>query len=348
MAGDHFSDPSRVPPGLAVLKDSAGFDGQFYYRLALNPFSTRLTDFGITLDKPALQHQRILYPLASWALSLGNHALLPAAMILINLSALCALGWLGASYARALKRHALWGIFVPLYPGFLLTLARDTPEILEAAALLGSLLLLRKGKPVPATLLLALALLTKETAVLVALAAGGLYIAGVLKVRTKATLPWYYAAIPLALFSLWQLILFRVWGEFPLWASGDSNLGLPFAGLGSSILDVALFQRPFQHRKFAELIFLLAFALAVLSRLRPAGATAHEVLCWILSAALVVSLGGNVWLEDWTFLRVSSPLYVLGAVILLADGRKVKSFAFGCSPLVWCLLFSMLMRSYTL
>src|SRR4051812_48413098 len=62
VAGDRYCDASRVPRGLTVLKASDGFDGQFYYRLALNPFTSQREEFGITLDAPALRHQRVLYP----------------------------------------------------------------------------------------------------------------------------------------------------------------------------------------------------------------------------------------------------------------------------------------------
>lgn len=36
-AGDRFCDP-HAGPNLLVRKNSDGFDGQFYYRLALDPF----------------------------------------------------------------------------------------------------------------------------------------------------------------------------------------------------------------------------------------------------------------------------------------------------------------------
>jgi hypothetical protein len=160
-AGDRHCDAARVPPGLTVRPNSDGFDGQFYYRLALDPLTSRRTDYGITLDAPSLRHQRILYPLLAKMLSFGSERLLPWAMIAVNFSALCLLGWLGGLYARSLQKHALWGIFLPLYPGSLLTLTRDLVELSEVALLVGSLLLLRRGRHVTATLLLVLAVLTK-------------------------------------------------------------------------------------------------------------------------------------------------------------------------------------------
>lgn len=348
VAGDRYSDPSRVPHSLTVLRNSDGFDGQFYYRLALNPFTSRTTEFGITLDAPPLRHQRILYPLLSSGLSFGNHDLLPTVMILLNFFALCLMGWIGGIYAQTLKQHALWGILLPIYPGFLLTLSRDTVEILEATILLGSLLLLRRGKPILATVLLTLAVLTKETAVLLAVAGVPVYVAEVWKRQRKVSLPWYYIVLPLAVFALWQLILSHVWGELPLHASGSANLGIPFVGPASAVLDASVFQRPFQLRKLVELIFVLGFAFAVLFHLQPTKATPHEASSWLLVTVLIISLSNSVWIEDWTFMRVLSLFYVLGVVIIIASKRKVRYLVLGCSALFWCLLFLKLMRSYTL
>src|SRR5206468_13025460 len=125
---------------LTVLSKSSGFDGQFYYRLALNPFTSQATEFGITIDVPPLRHQRILYPLLTWILSLGRPSLVPMVLVLINFIALCVMGWIGGAFSQSLKQHALWGVFLPLYPGFLLVLSRDLVEILEVSLLLGSLL----------------------------------------------------------------------------------------------------------------------------------------------------------------------------------------------------------------
>src|SRR5687767_10598408 len=81
VAGDYFCNPQVVHPSLTVEPKSAGFDGQFYYRLALNPFTSELIEGGIEIDSPPLRHQRILYPLLIWLLSAGNPALVPIVMI---------------------------------------------------------------------------------------------------------------------------------------------------------------------------------------------------------------------------------------------------------------------------
>ncbi|HEY6402477.1 MAG TPA: hypothetical protein VI479_13765, partial [Blastocatellia bacterium] len=131
-----------------------------------DPFTSKRADFGVTLDNPPYRHQRILYPFMAWALSAGNAYLAPWAMLFINFSALCLLGWLGGIVAQTFKQHALWGLFLPLYPASLLSLKRDLPELLEISLLVGSLLLLHRGKPIRAAILITLAVLAKETALL--------------------------------------------------------------------------------------------------------------------------------------------------------------------------------------
>ena len=341
-AGDRYCDAARVPRGLTVRPNSDGFDGQFYYRLALDPLASRPTDHGITLDVPSLRHQRILYPLLARALSLGSVRLLPWAMILVNFSALCLLGWLGGLYARSLQKHALWGVFLPLYPGSLLTLTRDLVELSEVALLVGSLLLLRRGRHAPATLLLVLAVLAKETALLVAVGAALVYAADRLKGR-GARVRWHYFAAPLAVFLLWQAALFYNWGEVPVFA-GRINLAAPFTGFAGFLSDAAEYRTPLQRRVLPELLYLMAFAGIVLYCLRSTLATAHEIIAWFLYGALALLLSRAIWVEDWTFMRAVTEFCVVGALILVGSRSRVRLPVFACSLAFWLFLFVRLLR----
>src|SRR5262245_13469598 len=60
-----------TPPYEAVRVgfDTGGFDGQFYYAIARNPWVWRPT----VLDVPAYRHVRVLYPALAWALSGGGN-----------------------------------------------------------------------------------------------------------------------------------------------------------------------------------------------------------------------------------------------------------------------------------
>lgn len=342
VAGDYFCDPQLVHPSLKVEPKSAGFDGQFYYRLALNPFTSQLVEGGIEIDSPPLRHQRILYPLLGWLLSAGNPGLVPMVMILINFIALCAMGWIGGMYAQTLRQHALWGVFLPLYPGFLFTLSRNLTEIVEISLLLGSLLLVRRHKPLAATLLLVLAVLTKETALLVAIAAAIVYLFEWLRGRATEQIKWHYFVAPFIVFALWQVTLFFNWGEFPIRASGNANLGVPLVGPISFFLDMASLQDFAERKAFLEMIFLTVFCFAVIYCLRSSIASKHEKLSWLLFALLAVSLTRAVWVEDWTFFRASSHAYALGAVVVIASGSRIKHAVFGFSFFIWLYIFKWL------
>lgn len=348
VAGDYFCDPARVPAGLTVLQDSGGFDGQFYYRLALNPFTSRASEFGITLDAPSYRQQRILYPLLAWMLSLGNAHLVPIAMILINFVSLCTMGWIGGIYAQTLKRHAMWGIFLPMYPGFLFSLSRDLVEILEITLLLGSLTLIRRSKPIAATLLLALAVLTKETALLVAAAASLVYLFEAWQRRGARSFRWHYFAVPLAVFCIWQAVLFYNWVVLPVSAAGGNALGLPFAGPLGFLRDVAALESSFQRHTFVELVFLITFTCGVLFHLRSTAASLLEKVSWLLFAALAVSLSRAVWVEDWSFFRAVSQFCAFGTLIIIAGGGvRTKAFIFCCAGLLWVYLFVTMTQNFT-
>jgi len=346
VAGDRFCDPALVPQGLTVLKNSDGFDGQFYYRLALNPFTSQLTDYGIRFDVPSLRHQRILYPFLTWALSLGRARAVPVIMVLINFFCLCALGWIGGHYAQTLKQHALWGVFLPLYAGFLLTLSRDLTEILEITLLLGSLLLIRRGRPIVATALLSLAILTKETALLVAVAALLVYVFNWRKRSDAEAVRWYFFGVPVVIFVIWQVVLFFNWGVFPIHASGNSNLGIPFVAPVTFLMGSFL-RTPFQRHYFIEAIFLIGFTIGILYHLRATTASSLEIVAWLLYAAVAVSLSRVVWTEDWTFLRAVSQFCVLGTIVIIASKYKAKAFVFACSGFFWLYLFVRLLRHYS-
>jgi hypothetical protein len=324
-AGDKYCDPALVPKNLVILKNSAGYDGQFYYRLALDPFTSKRTDFGVTLDIPSFRHQRILYPFLAWAMSAGHADLVPWMMLLINYSALCLLGWLGGIYAQTFKQHALWGLFLPLFPASLLSLTRDLVEPLEVTLLVSSFLLLYRGKQLWAAILLTLAVLTKESALLVAGAAMLSYATG-WRGEKNERMRWHYFTLPIVTYLIWQTALLLNWQELPVLA-GKMNIGIPFSGFFSFFLDASTFQTPLQRRSFPELILLIVFAVGVIYYLRSTAASFHVVLSWFLYVALALSFSRAIWVEDWAYLRAVSEFCVLGMIIVI--GAKSEQVTLG-------------------
>src|SRR5260370_26529610 len=75
LVGRHFATPSQLPPGMPVAK-TYGYDGQFFYRLALNPLNFHHTAYGITMDRP-YRYMRLGYPALTRLIPFGQHSLLP-------------------------------------------------------------------------------------------------------------------------------------------------------------------------------------------------------------------------------------------------------------------------------
>ena len=111
LVGRHFATPSQLPPGMPVAP-TYGYDGQFFYRLAINPLNFHHTAYGITMDRP-YRYMRIGYPALTWLVSLGQHYLIPVMLVAVNIAAIGALGYLGAVFAAQGGRHALAGLLLP-------------------------------------------------------------------------------------------------------------------------------------------------------------------------------------------------------------------------------------------
>lgn len=336
-AGDVYVDSAAAPSDLRVIQDSAGYDGQFYYRLALAPFTDVRTDFGITLDQPAYRQQRIVYPLLGWLLSFGQPALAPAALMLVNFLALCALAWLGARYAQMIGLHAVGGLVFPLFPGFLLTLSRDTSEIVEIAFLLAAALCLRQHRSLLAGILLTLAVLTKETALLLPL--GMLLTAPFMRQQPTSLKRWFPIAAPIIGYLLWQTWLQHTWGGLSINdMSFSTNLGLPFLGLSRFMQDIWETTGHLQTVWRIELLLIALFMLAVGWTLAQSKAAPYIKVAWLLSVALAFSLTQAVWVEDWAFLRVLSETYLFGVLILLEAKSALQRWVFGGAAFSWVFL----------
>ena len=341
VAGDRYCDQETVPKSLTVLTNSRGYDGQFYYRLALHPFTSKVTDFGITLDNPAYRNQRVIYPLVVWALSFGRSDFVPILLVVVNFVCVCALGWLGGLFARSMRLHSLWGLAFPFYPGFLLALSRDVADVLSATLLLASLICLRRQKHLPAALLFILAILTRETVLVVAVGAAYIWLNEIWNQKSSNELRWYFSLSSFLAYSVWQLILLYNWGP-RLWDNahrgGHGEVGWPFVAFSKFFLSDAALQTQMQKVQFVERLLIVLFAVAVVWSMRSSVAFRVEKTSWLLYLALACLLT-EAWVEDWSYLRVLSEFYVLGAIILLGSASKMKVPVFVCWGAVWLSYF---------
>lgn len=330
VAGDMFTNRDRLDRPIRILPNSAGYDGQFYYRLALDPFTSEQTAHGITIDNPATRGARILYPLLAWATSLGRPAFVPRALLAVNLLGLVALAWIGVTVARQHGAPAWMGVLPTLYPGFIVTILRDTTEVTAAVPELAAVAFALRGRAWPAALCGAVAVLARETALF---ALAGFGIVELFRcVRARRISPALVAyMLPAAAFVAWQVAILWHW-HLTSFSGTSQNLGPPLAGIvrfvatevhaavqatGSRIFRLHLYWLAAAFMCFATVAIVAALAV------RREAPTAL-VLSWALYAGLMLCLTTAIWVEPYDFLRACTEVFLLGATVVMVSRNRVS------------------------
>ena len=344
MAGHTYTHRAQLPRGL-LLVPSAGYDGQFYYRLALDPVNWNRTAFGITMDQ-SYRYTRIGYPILAWLVSLGQHQFVPVALVAINLIAVAAMAFLGGMFARDAGRHALWGLAFAAYFGLVISVGRDTAEPLAEACMLGGLLAYRRNRPLLATAAFTVGAITRETILLApaAIAVTRLVAMGRRRARPGlADLTWLVPACAYGLVELAVHVVVR--GEFPLLANGDRNLAVPFTAMIDALrydirhintahlspIDISLLE-------YATLgIFVLAGLAVVLVTTAPA----HERLAFVFFVLQLGLLSSQIWTSTFGEGRSLIEPYLMALILLLATPRQYLSWRY-LGPITACVVPALL------
>jgi len=338
VAGSRFTSVAEASSNLYVLRNSSGYDGQFYYRLAIDPFTGVVDDYGIRLDAPAYRQQRILYPLLAHTAALGRAELVPMAMVAVNLLAAAFLGWLAGLVAQAWGRHALSGLALALYPGLILVFDRDLTELTESLFLTATLLALIRRESWLATTSLCLAVLAKETALGMVFAVFAAWIWAAL--RHSGDGPrWHTWAIPGAVYVGWQAWIWHNWGAIALTKGvvrSNVQTSLSSAHL-PAFADLLMRELPQRSLIACELLALIAFVVLALVALQPSRAPLTLKLAFLGYAALGAVIK-HYWGGDWAFLRALSELWMIGATIILAWRSRLASYITPVTLASWCVL----------
>jgi len=324
LVGSHFATPAQLPSGVPVAP-TYGYDGQFFYRLALNPLNFHKTAYGITMDRP-YRYMRIGYPALTWLFSFGQHVVVPVMLVAVNVAAVGAIGYLGGVFARDGGRHALAGLLLPGYFGLITSLSRDTAEPLAAACLLAGLLAVRARRPVPAALLLAYGALTRETVMVAVAAIAIMRVIGVLRRGQRPGRDDLVWTVPTVVFVAWEVVVKAATGSIPLLADGGRNAGTPFIApfqaFRSNLAHINTHQFDQYDLWFLELAILALFAIAALASLRSTSAPVHERLAFVLYLIEICVVTPSTWGSLDADLRSFIEVYLLAVIILLGTPRR--------------------------
>lgn len=229
VAGTTFTDVADPPP--IHLFDSDGYDGQFYWRLAVDPSDLGPdASHGVRLDQPR-RAGRIAYPALAWLVGAGQEGLMRWSLVGVNVLAFGLASWSAARLARLRKVPAAWGALVIATSGVVMSLARDLTETLMVAALLAGVLALRVRRPALAAVAWSVAVLTHEQSIVVVVGYAVAHAATSIaarKVDRRVLLP---VVAPAIAFVGWQAVVRAQTGRLPILDSQGDSMSWPFIGL---------------------------------------------------------------------------------------------------------------------
>lgn len=315
-AGQQFTSPTAGVP----VTPGPGYDGQFAYRLALDPTELDEDAEDIRLDTP-LRLERIAYPAFAFVVAGGQDSAVPTSLVVVNLLALAGLGYLGGLLARRAGRHALWGLLLAGYWGYLFSLGRDLHEIVTGLFVLAGLLAYRDRRGLLAGGLFGVAVLARETALLVVVAVAAVRLWDLVRRRERPRVLDVAWVLPVVVFAGWQAVCYAAIGEVPALAGGPAQVGPPVVSLVEAVVDTVGDLGGADRAAAALLLIQLAAMVVVVAlaglRVRDGSIPREERLAWLLALLLTLSLSRHFWTGP-ADLRALSDLYLLSAVLLLA------------------------------
>jgi hypothetical protein len=327
-SNDKVSDPAKMFPKISHVS-STGYDGQFYYRFALDPFNWARTAYGVTIDHN-YRYTRIGYSVVAYIISLGGHGrLLPTVLVVINLVCVGIMGYLGAKFAREGNRHALWGLLFVAYFGLTISVGRDTAEPLSDACMLGGLLAYRHSRYILAALLVAYAVFTNEPVLVLPVALAIVRLYQFWKKQAKPGLPDLVWVLPGLVYVLLEGIeKVVVKGKASGAADATQNLTLPFKALVPGVVrdirfSIDSWTQPnfFDGYDYNLIIFiaLLVIVVAAFAVIRSSAAPLHEKAAFVGFVLVeMVIASGQFWDATFGDGRTFIEVYLTAVILLLA------------------------------
>jgi len=302
----------QLPPAFATIPTASpwGYDGQMYAALATDPFLRQL-DTPHYLDTPWYRATRVGVPALAWLAALGNPSAAVVCYQLLCWGLAIAAVYVLARWLREEGRSPWWALLAAGSGGVAAAILRSTPDGAALFFIVAALWLHSRGRWLAALALAAVAVLTRETSLLAALA-----IAADEVRRRSVGRAVAFAAVPAAAGVAWQLHLRHLFGT--AFDTGTRNFAVPFAWLPHKLAVVFLGD----HVQRVELVGTLAILASACALLvvasRPAALDA-PALTFGTFALLGLFLAYSVYSEAWAYARA---LIVLPALAVLVAGRE--------------------------
>jgi hypothetical protein len=257
----------------------------------------------------------------------------PTLLVAVNILAAAVMAAFGGAFAKRFGAHPLWGVIVPLYPGFVLTFSRDLCEIVAASLAMGAIWAVASRRRITAALLLTGAVLTRETTLLLAFALIAAWLVERL-FRRERRVDAILFVLPIAVYTVWQIFLAMRWGITPL-RSGAPALALPFVEF-ARFLAAASARRFHQQRLyFTESLFLASVVITVVLIWRRSRAESEWRFAWLGYLAIFAILPHTIWLEDFGFLRIFADVFLVSAVLIIPSTASARWYMLLTTASLW-------------
>lgn len=339
LAGEEVTDPA-VNPDLFIVAGAFGYDGQRYYRLARNPFTSEVEEFGIVFDRPAYWQKRIGYPFVVWLASgFGRQAVVPWMLIVVNVAAVGVIAALAARLARMHDRSPWLGLVPAAWGGYVVAISQNLTEAVVGAFLVAALLALRRQRWAAATACLLAAALTRETSLVFSVALLAASFSPVVRRLAAARgpdgapargpkVPVWVPLVPIVGYVAWRAVINQRWvGAIEGGTESDALLAPPFVRLLQYLGRVVEDPGAASLVNLAQLgLTIAAVVLLALAWRDRTGGLPHERVALALLLALFVCL--PVWQRGQAYLRWACEPVLIGWVVALgARSGRVRGLA---------------------
>lgn len=312
----YFIEQAELPSPVTLRSDRRGFDGQFFFLLALDPSFSPRPGQRTFLDEPAYRQQRIGYPLLVHVLSFGAARAVPWVMVVVNLAAVTVIAFLGAWLCRHFGSRPELGLLAALCPAYFVSVGHCTSEAAGMAFALGAVAAYVRGRHGLAAVLLTAAMLTRETTLLIGSGLGVATLMSSLREPGLKRLRWIAYGLPVAAWAVWQAALARRWG-MPGYLGAPQDFGFPFAGMVRGL---------FRYDSFPERLWLYAVAVGVLGAIVLAARAvlwrrvdAALRVSWVIAVTLLFLLTDVMWGHSIDLTRACSETWVASLLVIAAS-----------------------------
>ncbi len=318
-----------------MTQEGAGYDGQFYYGLAQEPFSFEKVKGGVIIDHPPYRHQRIFYPFLVYLASFGIKSLIPFMLVLINVISLFVISLVVSSFQFLQK--VKWSFFLPfLISGLWMSLSRDLAECVEVALLMLTFNGLLKKRLGQFILFSSVVLLTRETSIIYVGAMAAMWFWRYYEERSfsAALGNLFFLSLPFLLLAGWKYVLLISYPTSEI-VSAVSNITFPFNGIYMSFMvnlkgiettrDLAEFAIRITFIIWQFTLFVLGIRSMVFQFKANFISSALSVLSLIgICFASLFSI--SIYIDDWAFLRILAALDVFLMLLVLEQKKRLPNW----------------------